>query len=249
MKPDTENSLAASEAPRTGDSDRSSTSPTVSGISELRSGLSSTETTPPPIGDDMAFSAKSAQQYNSSAFSRSFQSIPSSSLSSMPSYSPVHGHFRQSSVDTRPSTADTGILDDDAAGLAAAVELCNFGTPRQIPGTASDVPPVPPLPAQYLGKSATGSSVPTGNNGARASLGTAAPHSFNSSVSRTNPSTSTLYDPLPLHAPLSYRISDERDVRMDDIKEVERDDDDSDRRSSAMQMDDDDDGVFGRMEE
>lgn len=249
MKPDTQESLASLEA--RGDSDRSSASPTVSGISELRDGLSSTETTPPPMGDDMAFSAKSGDArfgHHSSAFSRSFQSIPSSSLSSIPSYSPVQAHFRQSSLETRPSTAETGALDDDAAGLAAAVELCNFGTPRTIPGTASDVPPVPPLPPQYLGQSFNGTSVPTPNS-ARAP-GIAAPHSFNAfgSASR-NSSTPTMYNAIPMHAPPSYRISDERDVRMDDIKEVERDEDDFDRRDSAMQMDDDDDGVFGRMEE
>lgn len=225
--------------PETQDSDRSSTSPTASGISELRDGLSSTETTPPPMGDEMAFSAKSGDGRFNSAFSRSFQSIPSSSLSSMPSYSPVQAHFRHSSIDARPSTAGTGILDDDAAGLAAAVELCNFGTPA-----ASDVPPVPPLPAQYLGQSFNGTSAPTSNN-ARPNI--AAPHSFNAfGTASRNSSASTMYNPLPMHAPLSYRISDERDARMDDIKE---DDDDFDRRDSAMQMDDDDDGVFGRMEE
>src|SRR5436190_7164947 len=47
-----QDSPTPSEGLRTVDSDRSSTSPTISGISELRDELSSTETTPPPMGEE-----------------------------------------------------------------------------------------------------------------------------------------------------------------------------------------------------
>lgn len=268
MNPVSESSPAASEAPRVDNSDRSSASPTASGISELRNGVSSTETTPPPTGEEMAFSAKSREIHRpnnnngASAFSHSFHSIPSNSLtSSVSSYSPAQAHFRQSSVGTRPSTADTGNLDDDAAGLAAAVELCNFGTPRTKPVAASaDVPPVPPLPAQYLGQSMNSTNVPaaTRTTTTRAADIPGAPHSFDvrSTAPRTDSSTPTTFNPITMHSQPSYRISDERDVKMDDIKEVRRDskqkspnDDDFGGCSSVMEMDEDEDGIFGKMEE
>jgi hypothetical protein len=129
----------------------------------------------------------------------------------------------------------------------------------------TDVPPVPPLPAQYLGQSVSASSLATGVNINSTTIPAAANPSINASSrsfdvrtssARTDSSTPTIYNPLSLHTPLSYRISDERDVKMHDIKEVEReshdpspDDDDFDHRSSTVHMDDDDDGVFGRMEE
>ncbi|KAF3491606.1 uncharacterized protein GIQ15_01123 [Arthroderma uncinatum] len=305
-EPSTEDSAIRTAGSGSGDSDRSSASPTVSGISELRDGLSSTETTPPPMSDDGAFS-KSNDPYryphshhhnnhsNNHSFSRSLQSIPSSSFasaSSVPSYSPAHSHFRQSSTDTRPSTADTnGVLDDDAAGLAAAIELCNFGTPRSGPmAMVEDVPPVPPLPARYLGQS-VGSTMALANNhtngffsGNNNITGSASnfnlPSGSGSSISGTTITTGNLAAPTPTafntlsmsaHAPMSYRVSDERDVKMADIKPdvAEHDntrnnssspahaqnsgstDDDFDRASpsSVVHMDDDDDGVFGRMEE
>ncbi|GBF65019.1 hypothetical protein TMEN_7736 [Trichophyton mentagrophytes] len=298
----------AAAASGSGDSDRSSTSPTVSGISELRDGLSSTETTPPPTGDDGALSKSSTDPYRypsshssynhnyyNHSFSQSLQSIPSASFvsaSSVPSYSPAHSHFRHSSTDTRPSTADTnGVLDDDAAGLAAAIELCNFGTPRSGPmAILEDVPPVPPLPARFLGQS-VGSTMAMANNHSNGFFGdnsnVSGPssnmtfsHNSGSSVSGATitgnlaASTPNVFDPLPMaaHAPISYRVSDERDVKMADIKpdtitqhsNLRNDstspanpqhsrslDDESDRGSpsSVVHMDDDDDGVFGHMEE
>ncbi|KAK2861338.1 hypothetical protein FQN49_004309 [Arthroderma sp. PD_2] len=305
-EPSSDDSAIRTAGSGSGESDRSSTSPTVSGISELRDGLSSTETTPPPTSDDGAFS-KSNDPYryphnhhnsnhnNNHSFSRSLQSIPSSSFasaSSVPSYSPARSHFRQSSTDTRPSTADTnGVLDDDAAGLAAAIELCNFGTPRSGPmAMAEDVPPVPPLPARFLGQS-VGSTMTLANNHANGLFGSN--HGTTGSISNNNlsngsgssisgttitaanlaASTPTAFNTLSMsaHAPISYRVSDERDVKMADIKPdiAEHDkirnsssspshaqksgsvDDDFDRASpsSVVHMDDDDDGVFGRMEE
>lgn len=263
------------EMPAIGDSERSSASPTASGISELRDGLSSTETTPPPISEDGVFTTKPGEGYRfggnnmSSAFSRSFQSVPSSSFAgSAPSYSPARSHFRQSSTDTRPSTADTGVLDDDAMGLAAAIELCNFGTPRSGPSAMpADVPPVPPLPARYLGQSLGSNNamnVPAaqdinmaGNNNNHSNSG--------ETLTRADASsTPTIFSSLTLNAPLSYRISDERDAKMDDVMMVDKDlkhhrhnpstsssshGGDFDRSSTAVPMDDEDDGVFGRMEE
>ncbi|OAL63488.1 hypothetical protein A7C99_5884 [Trichophyton rubrum] len=297
----------AAAASGSGDSDRSSTSPTVSGISELRDGLSSTETTPPPTGDDGALSKSSNDPYRypsshssynhnyNHSFSQSLQSIPSASFasaSSVPSYSPAHSHFRHSSTDTRPSTADTnGVLDDDAAGLAAAIELCNFGTPRSGPmAILEDVPPVPPLPARFLGQS-VGSTMAMANNHSNGYFGdnsTVSGPSSSINVSNNSgssvsgatitgnlaASTPNIFDTLPMatHAPISYRVSDERDVKMADIKpdtitqhsNLRNDstspanpqhsrsrDDESDRGSpsSVVHMDDDDDGVFGHMEE
>ncbi|DAA78380.1 TPA_exp: putative C2H2 finger domain protein [Trichophyton benhamiae CBS 112371] len=298
---------AAAAASGSGDSDRSSTSPTVSGISELRDGLSSTETTPPPTGDDGALSKSSNDPYrypsshssynhnHNHSFSQSLQSIPSASFasaSSVPSYSPAHSHFRHSSTDTRPSTADTnGVLDDDAAGLAAAIELCNFGTPRSGPmAILEDVPPVPPLPARFLGQS-VGSTMAMANSHSNGFFGDNSTvsgqsssmnfsHNSGSSVSGATitgnlaASTPNIFDALPMatHAHISYRVSDERDVKMADIKpdtitqhsNLRNDstspanpqhsrslDDESDRGSpsSVVHMDDDDDGVFGHMEE
>ncbi|KAI1932163.1 hypothetical protein LOZ12_005609 [Ophidiomyces ophidiicola] len=235
-----------SDAVHSADSDRSSASPTASGISELRDELSSTETTPPPMGDDPP-----ADRYPvSSAFSRSFHSVPSSSVAgSAPSYSPARSHFRHSSIDTRPSTADTttGVLDDDEAGLAAAIELCNFGTPRSAAvAMPADVPPVPPLPARYLSLSMSSSSHATA--GGRLKPGARSFDAQSGTASRDpSSSTPTLYNPFL--RPLSYKVSDERDVKMRDVKTIHEEVDDDFHRDSAVPMDEDDDGVFGKMEE
>lgn len=245
-----------SEAAPAGDSDRSSASPTASGISELRDGMSSTETTPPPTGEDGAGGYKAGDprrfsgNNHSSVFSRSFQSAQSSSFAgSAPSYSPVRSHFRHSSIDTRPSTADTGVLDDDEAGLAAAIELCNFGTPRTRPTIMSpDIPPVPPLPARYLSQSVSANV----NHMPTIPQNTA--HSFDTRTNApgaTDPSIPTLFSPFMANPALSYKVSDERDVKMDDApsrKAAAAGDDDFDR-PSVVPMDEDDDGVFGKMEE
>ncbi|KAI2282725.1 hypothetical protein LOZ03_006820, partial [Ophidiomyces ophidiicola] len=237
---------APSDAVHSADSDRSSASPTASGISELRDELSSTETTPPPMGDDPP-----ADRYPvSSAFSRSFHSVPSSSVAgSAPSYSPARSHFRHSSIDTRPSTADTttGVLDDDEAGLAAAIELCNFGTPRSAAvAMPADVPPVPPLPARYLSLSMSSSSHATA--GGRLKPGARSFDAQSGTASRDpSSSTPTLYNPFL--RPLSYKVSDERDVKMRDVKTIHEEVDDDFHRDSAVPMDEDDDGVFGKMEE
>ncbi|OJD10537.1 hypothetical protein AJ78_08484 [Emergomyces pasteurianus Ep9510] len=276
MNPDTPTSSPDHQQP-TGESDRSSTSPTVSGISELRDGISSAETTPPPTGEEGIFTTSStttgkppssgthpspqnrnhslSHRFSANSFSRSFQSIPSSSFTgSAPTFSPSPSHFRQSSIstDTRPSTAETGgLLDDDEAGLAAAIELCHFGTPRSgpVPMSPEDIPPVPPLPARFLGSHSMGVSMGMGmamannnnvnncnNNSTTGTTGTTGTsgdinsnninnnnntHSFDllaSAARQEASSTPTIYNPLSMHPPLSYRVSDVRDVKMGDVQ-------------------------------
>ncbi|KAL1865093.1 hypothetical protein Plec18167_009562 [Paecilomyces lecythidis] len=219
------------------ESEDSSASPATS--SELRDGLSSTETTPPPMGDDGADLTGTPAGYgkrysvaSTSAFSRSYQS--SSFADSAPLHSPAFSHFRHSSIDTRPSTADTGSSDDDEADLAAAIGLCNFGTPRTGPVPMSpDVPPVPPLPARFLGQSISGPGL---------SQSAAAAMPLPSSAS-------TIYGSLSLNPSLSYKVSDERDVKMEDAHRESRQRRNADVDFGSRHQEDDDDGVFGHMEE
>ena len=232
------------------ESELSSASPDAS--SEVRDGLSSAETTPPPMDeqeedDDFEMSgmpanwAKRPSVGNASAYSRSFQSIPSSSFTgSAPLHSPAFSHYRKSSVDTRPSTADTRLHEDDEADLAAAIGLCNFGTPRTGPVSMTpDVPPVPPLPARYLDSSS--------HPGIRSpSLAPSVP--ANESFRRD----SDAFLSVSLNPSLSYKVSDEREVRNGDATTKEsrqRHNADVDFGSRLTSTDDDDDGVFGRMEE
>ncbi|CRG85741.1 hypothetical protein PISL3812_02763 [Talaromyces islandicus] len=215
------------------ESDNSSASPDAS--SELHDGISSAETTPPPADDYE--DAADLEKHHSSAFSRSYHSIASSSYADSGPFSPAFSHFRHSSIDTRPSTAETmaGHEDDDsdAADLAAAIRLCNFGTPRSSAQTmANDVPPVPPLPARYLSQQGASSKSVTGS-----SLGLAG----------SNPA---VFGSFSLNPSQSYKVSDERDVKMGDADRESRH-----RRNNDVDFgsrhthDDDDDGVFGRMEE
>ncbi|KAJ5608847.1 hypothetical protein N7528_009414 [Penicillium herquei] len=234
------------------DSEFSSASPDAS--SDVRDGLSSVETTPPPMDeeedDDFEMSGmpanwtKRPSVSNASAFSRSYQSIPSSSYNdSAPLHSPAFSHFRQSSVDTRPSTADTRLHEDDEADLAAAIGLCNFGTPRTGPvSMSSDVPPVPPLPARYLDSSSHPGS----------SLSPALTQSGPMSEAYRRDSNADLFLSVSLNPSLSYKVSAERGPRGDSKASVPRRhsrnaDVDFDNRAAPAY--DDDDGVFGRMEE
>ena len=116
--------------------------------------------------------------------------------------------------------------DEDEAGLAAAVEsLCSFGTPRTGPvHLPADVPPVPPLPARFAGQ-----------NSFRLSSGAAA--------------TPTLHQGFGMPPPLTHRLSDERDVKMEEGHMPDVDDDYGHRSYSRGRSDEDDDGVFGSMEE
>jgi len=234
------------------DSELSSGSPDA--LSEVRDGVSSAETTPPPMDeqeedDDFEMSGMPANWTkrpsisNASAFSRSYQSIPSSSYTgSAPLHSPAFSHFRKTSVDTRPSTADTRLHEDDEADLAAAIGLCNFGTPRTKPvSNTPDVPPVPPLPARYLDSD----SHPSNH-----SLGLAQPGPISEALRRE--SNAELFLSASLNPSQSYKVSDLRGARSGKEAAQEtrqRRNADVDFGSRPTPTDDDDDGVFGRMEE
>jgi len=222
------------------ESDQSSASPAASGFSDLRDedDLSSVETTPPPLSEQMDFrggsDVRQEKRYsgNSSVFSRSYQSAPSASIagSSVPTAA-SYGSFHHLSYHRRPSSSGIGMLDpaarEEEAALAAAVELCNFnGTPRTGPTHMDDIPPVPPLPARYASHNASRSINGAGYPG--------------------------MHD-LGVLPPLSHRLSDEREVKMGDSKpsrQVDDEDEYYDHRSmSRGRSDEDDEGVFGRMEE
>ncbi|KAL8718131.1 MAG: hypothetical protein Q9225_004706 [Loekoesia sp. 1 TL-2023] len=221
---------------KTVESDHSSASPDISASSELQDDyISSAETTPPPINDHPDFhdrfgtAREKRHSGTSSAFSRSYQSAPSSSFlaGSIPSSS----YGQQYPNQRRPSTsglasASHPVMDEDEAGLAAAVQsLCSFGTPRSGPvHLPPGVPPVPPLPAQYAGQ--------------------------NTNRLSANVATPTLHDfGLPLAA--GQRISNERGSRKSESRTAYRNEEDDFDQHSMHQTrnDDDEEGVFGRMDE
>ena len=203
------------------DSDHSS-SPAASGSSEIQGEeISSAETTPPPMGEDV----RDPKRYssNSSVYSRSYQSAPSTSVAASSVPTSALGSYHQGFA-RRPSTSGSvysALPGEDEAGLAAAVELCNFGTPRTRPALGEDIPPVPPLPAQYVAHKATASVTSTGF-----------PSNTQSAV-------------VPS---LTSRISDEREVKMQDHIE---DDENFDERSSVYpaRSYEYEEGVFGHMDE
>ena len=143
------------------DSDNnSSASPAASGSSGLRDDeeYSSAETTPPPMNDQYGMadgvSTGKSKRYsgNSSSFSRSYQSAPSSSLPAN-GFAGLGAMYSQYGSQRRPSTSGLGPVadDEDDAGLVAAVSLCSFGTPNNRPVLLpADIPPVPPLPARFV---------------------------------------------------------------------------------------------------
>ena len=233
------------------ESEASSASPGAS--SELRDGLSSAETTPPPMDEDdeddedmspeptmeKRFSVSTA----SGLFSHSYQSIPSSSFTgSAPWHSPAFSHYRHSSIDTRPSTAEAKLHEDDEADLAAAIGLCTFNTPRTRPVPMSpSVPPVPPLPSRFLDQAgASGNESQSLDQSATKEADALFPNS-----------TPNLFLSLSYNPSLSYKVSDEREVKMGDADRTTRQSRNADvdfgHRPTAA--DEDDDGVFGRMEE
>ncbi|KAL4780780.1 hypothetical protein BJX76DRAFT_35737 [Aspergillus varians] len=228
------------------ESETSSASPDAS--SELRDGFSSVETTPPPMDednsdDDMSIEPEKPFSLNNAGaqYSHSFQSIPSSSFTgSAPWASPAFSHFRHSSIDTRPSTAEAKLADDDEADLAAAIGLCNFGTPRMGPTSVSPgIPPVPPLPSRFLDQ------VNSSENGSLGRSGT-------SITDTTLPNShQDVFLSLSYNPSMSYKVSDEREVRLGNTERSSRQtrNADVDFGSRPTQVDDDDGGVFGRMEE
>ncbi|KAL8765185.1 MAG: hypothetical protein Q9203_006706 [Teloschistes exilis] len=221
---------------KTTESDHSSASPDISAPSELYDDdISSAETTPPPTSEPVyaqdSFSAIQDKRHSgtSSAFSRSYQSAPSSSYAagSMPSSS----YGQQYPYQRRPSTSGTFsasqlAVDEEEAGLAAAVQsLCSFGTPRTGPvHLPPGVPPVPPLPAQYAAQ-----------NTKRLSANTVTP---------------TLHD-FGLPPTATQRISNERGAKNRGSRSTYHGEDDELDQTSMNQTrnDDDDIGIFGRMDE
>lgn len=224
-----------------GDSDHSSASPAASGSSDLRDGLSSTETTPPPQLDDHAvgsfrsqYAARSVKRYSatSSAYGQSYQStIFSDNGNNMHNINA--GHLRHwSNVSDHPTTSGTSLAgsyhDDgsnDPSDLAAAVGLlsCSYGTPTTGPvALPPDVPPVPPLPAKFL------------------------------SFSARTLSGNTIVTPQQSSIRNSYRYHGEtkdNDVDMDDYHFADEEDYRQSNSRSRGRADEDDDAFFGRMEE
>lgn len=165
-------------------SEASSRSPAFSS-SEMHDGVSSVETTPPPMSEG-AYPVPTSKRYSTSSngFSRSYRSVQSSSYAESV-LSPGLPPHRLSGVDFRPSTSGT---DDGTLAAATAGLTFNSGTPRTKPVyLSSDVPPVPPLPQQY--------------------------QSFNSKSSDST--LTNVYNPLlQLHPPtLTQNLSDERNYR------------------------------------
>jgi len=130
----------------TTDSDVSSDAPS--------DGVSSTGSPPPPseIGVDSGRLESKRFSSNSSLYSQSYQSSLSENFGR-----PYIVHARQMSSDNRPTTAGTSYTEDDReSSMSAAFGLlsCRSGTPRTGPVVITeDAPPVPPLPAKYLGQS------------------------------------------------------------------------------------------------
>ena len=207
------------------ESDQSSASPAASGSSEMQDDeVSSAETTPPPTSE-IPRDIHDSKRYssNSSVYSRSYQSGPSASVAASSVPTSAFGSYHQGFA-RRSSTSGSvhnGLPMEDEAGLAAAVELCNFGTPRTGPVLGDDIPPVPPLPARYVSHKATPSA---GSNGF------------------------ALGHQNPIAPSLTSRISDERDVKMQSRPEDSESFDDrpSMIRTRSYEYDE---GVFGHMEE
>lgn len=142
------------EAAKSSDSEQSSASPAADDSSDREEDISSAETTPPPHGEPI-YGHRKHLSTTSSGFSRSYQSVFSTSEG--PASGPTdYNHRRQwSTSSNRPLTAGTSVgesYSEDQADLAAAVGLlsCSYGTPQTGPvAMASDIPPVPPLPERY----------------------------------------------------------------------------------------------------
>lgn len=145
----------------------SAESPAVSGYSESRH--SSADTTPPPqldrFGSVSSASGPFSKRYSSgSGFGRSYQPAYSNNplvTGSMPNASGF-SHVRQMSQDRRPPSSGRNATGQEDRELAAAVELlsCSFGSNNgsRMTNLSADVPPVPPLPTQYLDQAASLSS-------------------------------------------------------------------------------------------
>lgn len=238
-------SSVSPESVRTNDSDQSSDSPAASGTSEPLDDeySSSAETTPPPTSE-RAYSSHAIitgrfkrDSSTSSAFSRSYQSAPSSSLpGAPPSVGTSYGSYYHPGIPRYPSASGfthfiNPALDEEEAELARAVEsLCSFGTPRTAPvHLPADIPPVPPLPARFAGQNV---------------------NRISANMAGSNLQPNRDMPPPYMPPPSRQTLSGESDVQMGDFTTDDDDDEDYDERSmSHGRSDEDDDGVFGRMEE
>jgi hypothetical protein len=140
------------------DSDVSS--PEASSSDPQSDALSSKDGSPVPQIEDLS-NGIAAERFdrkrfsgNSSTYSHSYQS---SVFSDGRHY---NVHSRQVSADNRPTTAGTSATsytDEEREEMSAAFNLlsCSYGnTPKTGPVAISEgIPPVPPLPAKYLGQS------------------------------------------------------------------------------------------------
>ena len=218
-----QDAIAAEDTTKSSESDHSSASPAASRSSDVREEedyISSAETTPPPMNDYYE-DADSGRSRRHSSNSSSF----SRSYQSAPSFSlPAGDNFGPYQKQLRPSSSGVASTDlgEDEAGLVAAISLCSFGTLRN--GSAQvqdDVPPVPPVPARYREHNAKRLSGILGQ-----------------------------VPELGLSVPSYQRLSDERDVKMDNshVVYVHEDYDCDDRPISYGRSDEEDDGVFGAME-
>ncbi|KAB8343072.1 hypothetical protein FH972_022666 [Carpinus fangiana] len=148
------------------DSDMSGDSPAASGSSDLHEddAATSSSRTSTPSQDEAAHGRgfkqhPRRQDSYSSAFSRSYQSTAATSLAA--SSLPADGadmYYRQwQGHSARPSTSSSnkGYYDRedqaDVAAAAAGLLSCSLGTPKQHAHLMPDVPPVPALPAKYIG--------------------------------------------------------------------------------------------------
>ncbi|KAH8716128.1 hypothetical protein HC256_004908 [Beauveria bassiana] len=203
-------------------SEPESASPSASGYSEQRERLSSADTTPPPVGEPLAFNGMAYREKRLSGGSGIAQSLQSTPIGPqhLSSSTPRAGW----NSGRRPSLGHGGTGNEDR-DLAAAVELlsCSFGSNggHDVVGVAADAPPVPPVPEQYRDQA----------------------RSF---------STAGFLNSFPSRQPESFTRGEFRrgsqDVKMEDSGESAADDDDLEFRARAR-SDEDDDGVFGLMEE
>ena len=220
------------------ESEQSSASPTASGASEFREDdYSSAETTPPPTSehvsapDQYEYGRRKRLSSNSSAYGRSYQSAPSTSYSDATRWlgtfgvSGAHGNETQRPMTSGHSSSSHQHVDEDEASLAAAVQsLCSFGTPRSGPVLLPvDVPPVPPLPAQYATQNVN-----------RLSGSMAPPLYYGSAVPYTS----------------EHQVSQARDAKMHNEYIRPRNDEEWHNQTRPRgRSEEDDEGVFGRMEE
>ncbi|KAI1267423.1 hypothetical protein F5Y18DRAFT_337534 [Xylariaceae sp. FL1019] len=208
-------------------SETESASPTASGYSEHQDGRSSVDTTPPPQGEGFTGYRDLPKRYsNGSSYSRSYQSIASSSF--LPGSIPNRNgftHNRHGSTDRRPVSSGLNSSGQDDRDLAAAVELLSCSTGSNGGNRDSrlpeDAPPVPPLPARYLEQAAFGGT------------------SFMNSYRQMQMPESFTRGP----------VRQTQDVKMEDSEGSTVDDEEEERRSRARSSEEDDDMLFGRMEE